>query len=192
MNKPLALLLFLGACGQATAPAGPPPLAGARIGGPFALIDGDGATRTDRDFAGRWRIMYFGYTFCPDVCPTDMQVIGTALRQIEARAPAKVARIVPLFVTIDPARDTPAVVKQFARTFHPRAVGLTGSAEAIARISKEYAVYAKRGAASPAGGYLMDHSRQVYLMAPDGSPVALLPTEQGAAAVAAEIDRWVR
>jgi protein SCO1/2 len=188
MNKPLALLLLLLAgCGQA--PATPPPLAGARIGGPFALVDGDGVTRTERDFAGRYRIMYFGYTFCPDVCPTDMQVIGQAMTRVDA---AKAAKIVPIFVTIDPARDTPAVVKRFAATFHPRAVGLTGSPEAIARAQKAYVVYAKRGAATRSGGYLMDHSRQAYLMAPDGSPVALLPTEQGAAAVAAEIERWVR
>lgn len=187
MNKPLALLLLLAACGQAPAT---PPLAGARIGGPFTLVDGDGATRTDRDFAGRYRIMYFGYTFCPDVCPTDMQVIGEGLKQVEKSDAAKAAKVVPLFITIDPARDTPAVVKTFAAAFHPRAIGLTGSPEAIARVEKAFVVYAKRGASSP-GGYVMDHSRQAYLLGPDGGPLALLPTEQGAAAVAAEIERWV-
>lgn len=193
MNKlfiPLALALAAGGCGGGTPDR--PPLAGAAIGGPFALIDGDGRPRTDRDFPGKWRIMYFGYTFCPDVCPTDVAAIAGGLRKVAAADPDRAAAIVPVFVTVDPARDTPAVVKRFAAAFHPRMVGLTGSAEAVARAEKAYAVYARRGADSPAGGYLMDHSRQAYLMAPDGSPVALLPADQGADAVAAELNRWVR
>jgi protein SCO1 len=192
MNKWwLPLLLALGACGEVARPAAPP-LAGARIGGPFRLTDQNGRLRTERDFAGRWRIMYFGYTFCPDVCPTDVATIAAALKRIEGTDAGLAARIVPIFVTVDPARDTPAVLRQFAAQFHPRLVALTGSARAIADVEKAYAVYARRGATSPGGGYLMDHGRQVYLMAPDGSPVALLPQEEGADAVAAEIRRWVR
>jgi len=189
------LLLALAACGQGSDDGnrgGQPPLAGARIGGPWALVDGDGRARTDRDFAGRWRIMYFGYTYCPDICPTDAATIGRGLAKLEASDPALGAKIVPLFVTVDPVRDTPAVVKQFAAGFHPRMVGLTGSAAAVAAVEKAYAVYAKRGATSPGGGYLMDHSRTTYLMAPDGSPVAILPVDRGADAVAAELKRWVR
>lgn len=191
----LPLLLTLAACGQRAEEAGgnaaQPPLAGARIGGPFALVDGDGRMRTDRDFAGKWRIMYFGYTFCPDVCPTDAAAIGAAVRQVEASDSDLGKRIVPVFVTVDPARDTPAVVKAFTAAFHPRMVGLTGSEAAIAAAEKAYAVYAKKGADSAGGGYLMDHSRTAYLMAPDGSPVAILPADQGADAVAAELKRWV-
>jgi len=191
----LPVALMASACGQqADQAAGgkpaQPPLAGARIGGPFALIDGDGRPRTDRDFAGKWRIMYFGYTFCPDVCPTDVAAIGAAVKQIEASDPKLGAQIVPIFVTVDPARDTPAVVKQFTAAFHPRMVGLTGSQAAIDAAKKAYAVYAQKGAGS-AGGYMMDHSRTSYLMAPDGSPVAILPADQGADAVAAELKRWV-
>lgn len=168
-----------------------PPLAGAAIGGPFALTDQDGHAITDRDFAGQYRIMYFGYTFCPDVCPTDMQVVGTALTQLDKSDPGLARRIVPIFVTIDPARDTPAVLNQFVSAFHPRMVGLTGSAAAIAQVAKEFAVYYKQGDPAPGGGgYLMQHSSQTYLMDPAGKPLALLPTDQGAAAVAAEIRRW--
>jgi protein SCO1 len=193
MNKwwlPLFLALgpALAGCGGASGTA--PPLAGARIGGPFQLTDENGRAVTERDFAGRWRVMYFGYTFCPDVCPTDAATIGTALKQVEAADPALGAKIVPLFVTVDPERDTPAVLKQFTAAFHPRMVGLTGSPTALAATEKAFGIYARRGEASPGGGYLMDHSRQVYLMAPDGSPVALLPQEEGADAVAAEIRRW--
>jgi protein SCO1/2 len=185
----IALPLALAACHQA--PAERPPLDGARIGGPFALVDGQGRPTTERRFAGRWRIMYFGYTFCPDVCPTDVQAIGAGLKLVEQEKPAMGARVVPVFVTVDPARDTPAVVRQFTAAFHPRMVGLTGSPSAIAAAEKAYAVYAKKGQASPGGGYMMDHSRQAYLMDPAGKPVALIPADQGPRAVADAIERWV-
>ncbi|HEX8413905.1 MAG TPA: SCO family protein, partial [Sphingomicrobium sp.] len=112
-----------------------PPLAGARIGVPFALTDGKGRTVRDTDFAGKYRIVYFGYTYCPDVCPTDSQHIGAALRLLEQRDPALAARIVPIFISVDPARDTPQVVGKFVAAFHPRMVGLTGSAAAIAAVA---------------------------------------------------------
>ncbi len=169
-----------------------PPLAGATIGGAFALTDQNGRAVTDRDFAGKYRIMYFGYTFCPDVCPTDLQVIGTALAQLDKNDPDLARRVVPIFVTIDPARDTPAVLKQYVSAFHPRMVGLTGSAAAIDKVAKEFAVYYQKGDAAPGGGYLMQHSSQAYLMDPAGKPLALLPTDQGAKAVAGEIERWAQ
>jgi protein SCO1/2 len=180
--------LALAAC-SSDSPASRPPLEGARIGGPFALTNQDGRRITDAGFAGKYRVMYFGYTFCPDVCPVDVQKIGAAMKLLDGSDPALAQRIVPIFVTIDPARDTPAVLKQFVSAFHPRLVGLTGSADEIARIAKEYGVYYKRGEGT-AGGYMMDHSRQVYLMAPDGKPLALLPQEQSPQAIADEIKRW--
>ena len=186
---PLAAVA-LAACHLAAAPQQKAPLAGARIGGPFALTDQDGRPFTDRDLAGRYRIMYFGYTNCPDVCPIDMQNVGGALRLLDKSDPALSARIVPVFVTVDPARDTPAVLKQFVSAFYPRLVGLTGSADAIAKTAKEYAVYYQKGDASPGGGYLMNHSRQAYLMDPAGKPIALLPSDQSPQAVVDEIKRW--
>ena len=183
--------LALSAC-NAPAPPEKPPLKGARIGGAFALTDQNGQAVTERSFAGKYRIMYFGYTFCPDVCPTDVQAIGAAVKKLESSDPALAAKIVPVFVTVDPARDTPAVLKQFVSAFHPRMVGLTGTDAQIARIKTEYAVYSSKGDASPSGGYLVNHSRQAYLMDPDGKPLALLPQEKGPDAVATEFKRWAR
>lgn len=187
------LAASLASCHSAApTPAASPPLAGAEIGGPFTLTNQDGRTVTDRDFAGRYRIMYFGYTFCPDICPTDMQVVGAALTRLDKSDPGLAKRIVPIFVTIDPARDTPAALKQFVAAFHPRMIGLTGSPAAIDRVTKEFAVFYQKGETTAGGGYLMQHSSQTYLMDPAGKPIALLPTDQGAAAVAAEIERWAR
>src|SRR3954452_5260516 len=120
---------WLAALALAACSAGPgdPPLQGSRIGGPFALVDQDGRAATDRDFAGKYRIMYFGFTHCPDVCPTDLAAIGQALRRFEKSDPARAARVTPIFVSVDPARDTPAVLKEYVAAFHPRLVGLTGT-----------------------------------------------------------------
>ena len=166
------------------------PVAGERIGGPFALVNQDGHAVTDASFAGRYRIVYFGYTFCPDVCPTDMQHLGAAMKLLDAQDPALARRIVPIFISVDPARDTPAVLRQFVTSFDPRMVGLTGSPDAIARVAKEYGVYYKKGEATP-GGYMVDHSVAAYLMDPAGRPLALLPIESAdPAPIAADIRRW--
>ncbi len=186
----LAPVLALAACSPGPA-ATPPPLAGAKIGGPFALTDQDGKPVTDRSFAGKYRIMYFGYTFCPDICPTTAQAIGAAMRSLDKSDPAISARVVPIFVTVDPARDTPAVLKQFVSAFYPRFVGLTGDPATIKAVGKEYGVYAEAAEKTANGGYLVSHSNAAYLMSPDNKPIALLPTDQGAEAVAHEIKRWV-
>jgi len=189
MLAPAALLAAaLSSCSSQPAQSAAPPLAGARIGGAFDLVDQNGARVSDRDFAGRYRIMYFGYTFCPDVCPTDMQNIGAAMRLLEKSHSALAARVVPIFVSVDPARDTPAVLKQFVAAFHPRIVGLTGPAAEIARVAKEYGIFFARGKGTK-DGYLMEHSRQIYLMDPAGKPLALLP-ETPPQAIADEIVKW--
>jgi protein SCO1/2 len=187
----LVAALPVACSGPSTVPSRPP-LEGARIGGPFALVDQDGKAVTDRTFAGKYRIMYFGYTFCPDVCPVDMQNIGAALRILDRGDPAIAAKIAPIFVSVDPDRDTPAVLKQFVRAFHPRMVGLTGSPQAIAQVAKEYAVYYQKGEVTPGGGYMVAHARVAYLMDPLGKPVALLPQDQAPDKIATEIRRWVR
>ena len=184
-----AALLAAGCTPQSAAQPGP--LAGARIGGPLDLVDGDGRRFTERDLLGRYHIVYFGYTFCPDACPTDMAAIGAGLKQVEATDPATAAKVVPVFITVDPARDTQAVVEKFAKTFHSRAIGLTGSAAAIDGAAREYGVAHSIGART-AGGYLVDHSRAAYLMGPDGKPIALAGQDGGPAAVAATIRQWVR
>lgn len=143
----------------------------------------------DSALAGRYRIVYFGYTFCPDVCPVDVQNLAAGLKLLEKSDPALARRIVPVFITVDPERDTPAVLKQFVSAFHPRMIGLTGSPEEIAKVAKAFAIFYQRGKGT-ADGYLMDHSRQAYLMSPDGKPLALLPQDGTPQAIADEIKRW--
>jgi protein SCO1 len=190
----VALLLAalpLGGCGRA--PSQQPPLAGAAIGGPFALTDQDGKAVTDKDFAGRYRAVYFGYSFCPDVCPTTLQVLMQGYHAFAKDSPGAAAKLVPIFITVDPERDTPAVLKQYVAAFGPELKGLTGSPAEIARVAKEYAVsYSKEPPAKGATGYLMDHSSVVILFGPDGQPVTMVPTDQGAKAVTDALAQWVR
>ncbi|WP_245942089.1 SCO family protein [Sphingomonas gilva] len=190
-----ALALLAGACSPQAgndqqAAAGP--LAGARIGGPFSLVDQDGRRVTDKDFAGKYRIVYFGYSYCPDVCPVDLQKLMQGLRLFERENPAAAQKVQPLFITVDPVRDTPAALKTYVAAFHPRLVGLTGSEAEVAAAAKAYAVYYRKAENEGASEYLMDHSRQTYLMGPDGKPIALLPQDESPEAVAAELARWVR
>lgn len=187
----VALSLIAASCGSPDTPADPP-LAGARIGGPFVLTDGQNRVVRDTDFAGKWRIVYFGYTYCPDVCPVDLQNIAAGLRAFEKSEPELGAKVVPIFITVDPERDTPAVVGKYVAAFHPRMVGLTGSAQAIADAARAYAVVYAKSQPPGASEYLMDHSRTAYLMDPTGKPIALLPQDESPQAVAADLAKWVR
>lgn len=188
--RPFAMLLAAAACSPDAPAPERPPLEGARIGGPFRLVDQNNRPRSDRDIPG-WRVIYFGYTFCPDVCPVDMQNLGAGLKALAASDPARAARVTPVFVTVDPARDTPAVLRQFVSAFHPRMVGLTGSQGAIDAAAKAYGVYHAKGEPTTNGGYLVNHTRQAYLMSPDGKPIALVPTDQSPQAVADTLRKWV-
>jgi protein SCO1/2 len=197
INKPsaafslaIAAVLALAGC-SAAAPTAEPPLAGASIGGDFALTASDGRTVRWGDFAGKYRVVYFGYAFCPDICPTDMQRVAQGLKVLKASDPDKAAKIQPIFITIDPERDTQKVVGEFAAAFSPDIIGLTGTPEQIAAAAKAFRVFYAKGEAVAGGGYLVDHSNIVYLFGPEGEPLATLPVDQGADAVAAELDRWV-
>jgi protein SCO1/2 len=170
-----------------------PPLHGARIGGPFTLTAQDGRSVSDTDFAGRYRLIYFGYSYCPDVCPTDLLTIGQGLTQFEKADPVRAARVQPIFITIDPERDTPAVLKDYAAAFHPRLIGLSGPSATIAEVAQRYGIfYTRQPQAKGASGYLMDHNRQAVLFGPRGEPIALLPQDEGAKAVAAALEQWVQ
>ena len=118
--------------------------------------------------------------------------MAAGLKAFEKGDAARAAKVVPVFVTVDPTRDTPAVMKSYVTAFHPRLVGLTGDEAAIAAVAKAYGVYAARGERQPGGGYLVDHSAQAYLMDPDGKPVALLPSEGPPQKVAEELAKWVK
>ena len=162
------------------------------MGGAFSLINQDGKTVSDRDFTGQYRLVYFGYSFCPDVCPVDVQRLMQGYRKFEVDNQKAAARLQPIFITVDPQRDTPAVLKQFVAAFHPRLIGLTGSEAQIAEVAKRYAVVYQKADGGTKDAYLVDHSRTAVLYAPDGSPVALIPHDGSAEAVASELARWVQ
>lgn len=176
------------------------PLAGAKIGGPFTLNDQDGKKRSYDDDAGKFRIVYFGYTSCPDICTPDMQQLMAGLIQFEKAQPKLAAKVQPYFITVDPARDTSAVLKQFVTAFHPRLVGLTGTDAEIAAAAKSFAIYFQKMEGSSPESYLMSHSQTPYLMGPDGKPLALMPVdapntdanEGEPKLVADELAKWVR
>jgi protein SCO1/2 len=140
----------------------------ADIGGSFRLVDQTGKSVSDRDFRGRYMLVYFGYSFCPDVCPTTLGVMAQALEKLGAE---RARRIVPIFITIDPTRDTPKVLADYMKAFGPDFIGLTGSEAAIKDAEKKYRVYAVKRPLEK-GNYGMDHSSVLYLMGPDGRLVA--------------------
>ncbi|MEM1053304.1 MAG: SCO family protein [Pseudomonadota bacterium] len=184
--------LALSACdGPGATPVGEPPLSGADIGGDFALTDKNGETVKWSDFAGQYRIVYFGFAYCPDICPTDMQRTVQGLATFAKDAPALASKVQPIFITIDPERDTPEVVGEFASAFSDDLIGLTGTPEEIAAAAGAFRVFYAKGEVSASGGYLMDHSRIVYLFGPQGEPLATLPADSGADAVAQELAKWV-
>ncbi|MBD3730658.1 MAG: SCO family protein [Sphingomonadales bacterium] len=192
-----AVPLSLSACGsagtqQGASGDGRPPLEGAKIGGPFELVDKDGKAVRWSDFAGKYRIVYFGYTYCPDVCPTDVQRMSQGLRLYAKDHAALADKIQPIFITVDPQRDTPAKVGEFAAAFSDKLIGLTGTPEQIASAAKTFRVFYSKGETSPGGGYLVDHSSITYLFGPQGEPLATLPTDLGPEAVADELAKWVK
>lgn len=184
------MVLLTAAC--AAPPAEEPPLSGARIGGPFALISETGATVRDSDFDGQYRLIYFGYAFCPDACPQDVAVLMRGFAAFEKADPAKAAKVQPLFVSVDPERDTLAVLNSFTDAFHPRLIGLTGDAAALEPVKQAYGVVATRTESRSGTAYDIDHSRQAYLMGPKGEPLALIPRDGSPDAIAAELARWVK
>lgn len=207
MNKLLSIALLaagasLAGCsgGSAPAEAEEAPLTGARIGGPFTLTDQRGNTVRDSDFAGQYRLIYFGYSFCPDVCPVDMNRLMLGLRQFERAEPARGRQVQPIFISVDPERDTQAVLANFAPQFHPRLLALTGTAQQVRTAADAYLVRYSRQEGSRPDAYLVAHTQLAYLMGPQGQPIALLPIDDPATPadegapelVAAELERWVR
>ena len=138
----------------------------AQGGGPFALVDQTGRSVTDETFRGRPMLVLFGFTNCPDVCPTELQLVSAALDKLGPRAD----RLTTLFITLDPERDTPARLAEYVKSFNPRILGLTGTAEQVANAAKAYRVYFKKVADEKApDGYTIDHSAIIYLMDANGA-----------------------
>lgn len=179
MNLRLAAVILAGiVLGGVTAltlrAPGPTPSSGtttgkAAVGGPFELTNQDGKRVSDQDFRGKLMLIYFGYTFCPDVCPAGLQVIAGALDKLGAKAD----QVTPVFISLDPERDTPAKLKEYLSSFSGRIVGLTGTPDDIAKVAKEYRAYYKKvpDPKHPAD-YTVDHTSIIYIMDRDGNFVS--------------------
>ena len=154
------------------------------IGGPFSLTDQNGQPRTDADFRGKYMLIFFGYTYCPDVCPTTLAVEAAALDKMGEAA----NKIAPIFVSVDPKRDTPDKLKAYLGAFSPRLIGLTGTDAEVAAAAKAYKVYYKIHPDPTGGGnYTVDHSGIIYLMDPNGKFVAHYDLESSPDKMAADL-----
>ena len=156
------------------------------VGGPFQLASEGGKTVTDQTFRGKWMLVYFGYTHCPDACPTSLSNIAGALDKIGAKS----AKLVPVFITVDPERDTPAASAEYAKAFGPSFVGLSGSTEQIAVAERGYHVYSAKHPTKD-GDYSMDHSSIIYVMDPQGRFVTTFSTETTPDEMAKRLDGLV-
>jgi protein SCO1/2 len=180
-----ALLLLTG--GYLWLLGGPAPQP-APIGGPFQLTADSGQTVTDRSYAGRYLLVYFGYSACRDVCPATLSAVGDAMDALGAKA----GRVQPLFITVDPHRDTPAVLARYVAHFTPLLVGLTGTPRQLRQVQQEYHVTSIAHTGDSAGmDYTVDHSSVLYLIGPDGRFVAPIPADATGAAMAAAILKHV-
>ena len=156
------------------------------LGGPFRLENAAGRTVTDRSFRGRYMLVYFGYTHCPDVCPTTLANVAGALRELGPAA----GRLAAVFISVDPTRDTPAVIGRYTALFSKRIVGLTGTPAEIARVAGEYHVYYKKHPDGPGKlDYSVDHSSLLFLMSPSGRFIAPITASSSASELAAELRR---
>ena len=161
----------------------------AAIGGPFTLVNHTGKTMTEKDIAGKYPLVFFGFTHCPDICPTDLFVISQALELLEDES----NKIAPLFITIDPERDTPDILADYLSNFHPAMIGLTGTDEQIATVAKAYKVYYTKEENPDSGlDYTMNHSAFTYLMSPDGEYLIHFSHDTKPAVMAEKILTYLR
>ena len=164
----------------------PVPIAASAVGGPFKLVDQNAKPITDQDFKGQPFLVFFGFTHCPDVCPTTLFEVSEIFRALGPDA----KNLRAMFVTVDPERDTPAVIKDYLASFDPRITGATGDVDAITAAEKSYRVYAKK-VPTDGGSYTMDHTAIVYLMSKDGRFVAPFNMKRRPEEAAAELKRYL-
>ena len=161
----------------------------ALIGGPYTLVNHRGETVTDKSFLGRYQLIYFGYTFCPDVCPTELQSMTTALDMIGDKA----KEVVPIFITVDPERDTPPQLASYVSNFSPHLIGLTGTVKQVEAAKKVYRVYASKVKdENSSAAYLMDHSSIIYLMDRQGKFLTHFSYGTKPQEIAASLKRLIR
>lgn len=168
-----------------------------QVGGPFSLTDHDGAVFTDESFRGRYMMIYFGYTYCPDICPTKLAEMTIALDRFAEQAPARAEEVVPIFISVDPERDTPAVLGDYRRHFHPRLLAATGPLPDLRELAKAYKVYFQKVEPEDGGSgddlaYLIDHSTNVYLMGEDGRYLTHFTLSTPVETMVEDLDRLVR
>jgi cytochrome oxidase Cu insertion factor (SCO1/SenC/PrrC family) len=157
------------------------------VGGPFALKDQNGVPRRDTDFRGKVMLVYFGYTYCPDACPTTLQAISTTLDLLGDQA----TKVQPIFISVDPARDTEEQLRAFAANFHPGILYLTGPPVELKKAESEYHVYVAKVPQSGSDDYLIDHSSIIYVMGRDGRFLGQMPTGLPPKVMAATIKRYL-
>lgn len=138
----------------------------AAIGGPFSLTDQNGVPKSDKDYLGKWILIYFGFTFCPDICPDELEKIGGVIDKLNGVK--HLPQLYPLFISVDPIRDTPAKVNEYLKEFHPHIVGLTGTPEQVDQVAKNYRVYYSQSKPDQDNDYLVDHTIVAYLVNPKG------------------------
>lgn len=149
------------------------PVAGLEIGGPFSLTNHLGESVTQDDYADQYKLIYFGFTYCPAICPTELQKISRVTKALEKNNPEIAAKFQPLFITVDPERDTVKVMKDYVSLFHPKLIGLTGTQPQIDFITKAYRIFARKVDDPDQQDYTMDHSSYLYLMSPEGKLLGL-------------------
>ncbi len=162
----------------------------ALVGGPFELVDQDGEPRSAADFRGRYMLVYFGYTYCPDICPTSLLSMTQGLDLLAETDPEAAVKVAPIFITVDPERDTVETMAAYASSFHEDLVALTGTAEQVAGAAKAYRVYYTRYD-DGGGDYLMDHTSLIYLMGPDGAYLSHFGHTAQADEIAAGLRRYL-
>ncbi|KAK9761876.1 Cu-binding protein [Basidiobolus ranarum] len=162
-----------------------------KLGGPFELVDQNGKAVTDQDFAGRYMLVYFGFTHCPDICPDELDKIGEVIDALDADKSVK-EEIVPIFITCDPQRDTVDKIKEYVKDFHPKLIGMTGNFDQVKKVAKAYRVYFSMPPNVQEGeDYLVDHSIFFYLMGPDGKFIDCYGKESTAERVTVQIKKHI-
>ena len=193
---PLAFAVVLASCSANPPPPGPSTdgvdMRGSTVGGDFTLTGTQGQRVSWGDFDGKYRMVYFGFANCPAICPADVLRMSQGLELFEKEYPALGAKVQPVFITVDPERDTPEKIGEFVGNFHPRLVGLTGTPEEISAVTKLFGASAQKETPDQTGFYNVAHSTFVTLFGPDGEPLGILPTDKGPEGIAKELAAWIR
>lgn len=168
--------------------AGGARIAGLDLGGPFSLTTHTGEAVTEKNYAGDYKLLYFGFTYCPAICPTELQKISQVMRALDKNHPELASKVQPLFITVDPERDTVDVMREYVSLFHPRLVGLTGTQPQIDFVSKSYRVFATQVEDQTQSDYTVDHSSFIYLMGPEDQVLGLYKIKDNAEFIYKEIE----